>query len=257
MVEDRVPAVESAVRILKFLKDRNHRPWGVSELSRSLELNKSTCFNILKSLTQHGLVAYDGGTKKYGLGSGLIELGGAASTATSRATVAKPFLQDLFDELKLTCLLGQRFQDQVIIVDRVEAQDPFRITIPVGQAIPVGQGALGRCFLAYLPEADLDHLWSQGVLEHADPRKGQQVAPIAKTLAKVRHQGFAESFGEITKGVNAVAAPIFDHRDQVALALGVIGFASMLPPRRLAHCGRKLREVSGLISRIMGGGQRG
>ncbi len=251
--EDRVPAVESAVRILKFLKDRNHRPWGVSEVSRSLHLNKSTCFNILKSLAGHGLVTYDDGTKKYGLGSGLIELGGAASAATSRATVAKPFLQDLFDELKLTCLLGQRFQDQVIIVDRVEAQDPVRITIPVGQALPVGQGALGRCFLAFLPEADLERLWSQGMLEQRGTRRGQQLVQITKTLAKVRHQGFAESFGEIAKGVNAVAAPIFDHQGQVTLALGVIGFASLLPPRKLAHCGRKLREVSGLISRIMGG----
>lgn len=251
VAEDRVPAVESAVRILKFLKDRNHRPWGVSELSRSLDINKSTCFNILKALARHGLVAYDGGTKKYGLGSGLIELGGAASTATSRATVAKPFLQDLFDELKLTCLLGQRFQDRVIIVDRVEAQDPFRITIPVGQALPLGQGALGRCFLAYLSEPDLDHLRSQGVLDGQDPRAGGP--QMATALAKVRRHGFAESFGEIAKGVNAVAAPIFDHRGHVILALGVIGFASLLPPRRLAHCGRKLREVSGLISRIMGG----
>lgn len=254
MAEDRVPAVESAVRILKFLKDRNHRPWGVSELSRSLHLNKSTCFNILKALSGHDLLAYDEGTRKYGLGSALIELGGAASIATSRAEVAKPFLQDLFEELNLTCLLGQRFQDRVIIVDRVEAQDAFRITIPIGQALPLGQGALGRCFLAYLPESDLDHLWSQGVLEQADRRKGQP--QIKKALAKDRRQGFAESFGEIAKGVNAVATPIFDHRGDVALALGVIGFASVLPHRRLAHCGRKLREVSGLITRIMGGQPR-
>lgn len=254
MGEDRVPAVESAVRILKFLKERNHRPWGVSELSRSLHLNKSTCFNILKALSGHDLVAYDEGTRKYGLGSALIELGGAASIATSRATVAKPFLQDLIEELKLTCLLGQRFQDRVIIVDRVEAQDAFRITIPIGQALPLGQGAMGRCFLAYLPEVDLDHFGSHEALEHAGPRKGQP--QIKKALAKVRRQGFAESFGEIAKGVNAVATPIFDHRGDVSLALGVIGFASVLPPRRLAHCARKLREVSGLITRIMGGQPR-
>ncbi|MFQ5803311.1 MAG: IclR family transcriptional regulator [Candidatus Methylomirabilales bacterium] len=254
MAEDRVPAVESAVRILTFLKDRNHRPWGVSELSRSLHLNKSTCFNILRALSGHDLLAYDEGTRKYGLGSALIELGGAASIATSRAEVAKPFLQDLFEELNLTCLLGQRFQDRVIIVDRVEAQDPFRITIPIGQALPLGQGALGRCFLAYLPESDLEHLWSQGVLEQADLRKG--LPQIKKALAKVRRHGFVESFGEIAKGVNAAATPIFDHRGDVTLALGVIGFASLLPPRRLAHCGRKLREVSGLITRIMGGQAR-
>ncbi|MFQ5657778.1 MAG: IclR family transcriptional regulator [Candidatus Methylomirabilales bacterium] len=255
MAEGQVPAVEGAIRILKFLKDRNHRPWGVSELSRSLHLNKSTCFNILRSLYRHDLVAYDTGTKKYGLGSALIELGGAASAATSRAEVAKPFLQDLFDELKLTCLLGQRFQDRVIIVDRVEAQDAFRITVPIGQALPLGQGAMGRCFLAYLAEGDLDGLKSRGVLEQAGRRRGELYPQIKRALAKVQRQGFAESFGEVAKGVNAVAAPIFD-RDQVILALGVIGFSSFLPPRRLGHCGRKLREVSGLITRIMGGQPR-
>ena len=256
MPESQVPAVEGAVRILTFLKDRNHRPWGVSELSRSLELNKSTCFNILRSLARHGLVSYDGGTKKYGLGSALIELGGAASAATSRADVAKPFLQDLFDELKLTCLLGQRFQDGVIIVERVEAQDPFRITIPIGQALPLGQGALGQCFLAYLPEGDLDRLWSRGILERPERRREQRYPQIKKALAEVRRRGFAESFGEVAKGVNAVAAPILDHRGQVTLALGVVGFASLLPRRRLARCGRKLREVAGLITRVIGGQAR-
>ncbi len=253
MTGDRVPAVESAVRILKFLKDRNHRPWGVSELSRSLQLNKSTCYNLLKALSRHGLVGYDAGTKKYGLGSALIEFGGAASAATSRAEVAKPFLQDLYEELRLTCLLGQRYHDRVIVVDRVEAQDAFRVTIPIGQALPLGQGALGQVFLAYLSEEELDRLWSRGVLEQADRRRGQRVAQINKTLAEVRHRGFAESFGEVAKGVNAVAVPIFDHRGDVTLALGVIGFASLLPRRRLAGCGRRLREVSGLITRIVGG----
>lgn len=254
MAEGQVPAVESAIRILNFLKERTHRPWGVSELSRSLQLNKSTCFNILRSLARHGLLAYDGASKKYGLGSALIELGGAASAATSRADVAKPFLRDLFDELQLTCLLGQRFQDRVIIVDRVEAQDAFRITIPIGQALPLGPGALGRCFLAHLSDAEMDRLWARGVLEQAEGRRGQRYPQmIKKALGEVRRRGFAESFGEVAKGVNAAAAPIFDPRGQVILALGVIGFASLLPPRRLARCGRRLREVSGLISRVIGG----
>jgi DNA-binding IclR family transcriptional regulator len=56
--------------------------------------------------------------------------------------------------------------------------------------------------------------------------------------------------------VNAVAAPILDHRGQVTLALGVVGFASLLPRRRLARCGRKLREVAGLITRVIGGQAR-
>ena len=253
MDEGGVPAVESAVRILKFLKDRHHRPWGVSELSRGVELNKSTCFNILKTLSRHGLVAYDEDTKKYALGSALIEFGGVASAATSRTGLAKPFLRDLFDELNLTCLLGQRSKDQVIIVDKMEAHDAFRITVPIGQLLPLTQGAMGRCFLAFLEESEIHRLLAAAGPGEGDRRRGQRYLRITKGLTEIRRRGFAESFGEVAKGVNAVAAPIFDHRGQVILAIGIIGFASLLPPRRLARCGRKLREVAGLISRAMGG----
>lgn len=247
-----VPAVESAVRILKFLKERHHRPWGVSELSRSLELNKSTCFNILKTLSRHGLVAYDEDTKKYALGSALIEFGGVASATSGRTGLAKPFLRDLFDELQLTCLLGQRVKDQVIIVDKVETPDAFRITVPIGQVLPLTQGAIGRSFLAFLPEEEIRRLLAIEGSGEGDRRSGQRYLRMAKGLQEIRRRGFAESFGEIAKGVNAVAAPIFDHRGQVILAIGIIGFASLLPPRRLARCGRKLREVAGLISRTGG-----
>lgn len=249
----RVPALEHAIKLLRFLKQRNHRPWGVSELSRGVKVNKSTCFTILRTLQQHGFVAYDEATKKYSLGTALIELGGAVASAVSGAVVAKPFLLDLFEELRLTSLLGRRVQDKVVIIDKAEVLDDFRVTVPLGQVLPLASGAMGRSLLSRMRDSEVERLLRSEVVLGQRLRKGPAVARIRRELEEARRRGYAESLGEIQAGINSVAAPIFDHQGNAVLTIGVIGLGSALPPRTLPRCGRKVREVASLITRAIGG----
>lgn len=248
----RVPALEQAIRILRYLGGRTHRPWGVSELSRALQVNKSTCFAILKTLEQHGLVVADRATKKYALGTALIELGGAAASQVGGAVVAKPFLQELSRDLRLTCLLGRRVQDRVIVIDRVEAEADFRVTVPIGQAFPLVEGALGKSLLAHVRETELERIL-RATQEGPKGGRGMDVAVLRRELLVIRRRGVAISFGEVQAGIHSVAAPIFDAHGEPALAVGVVGLASSLPPKVLAPCGRRVREEAVLITRALGG----
>ena len=247
------PALEHAIRLLRFLKQRNHRPWGVSELSRGVEVNKSTCFTILKTLQRHGFVAYDDTTKKYSLGTALIELGGAVASAASGAVVAKPFLLDLFEELRLTSLLGRRVQDKVVVIDKAEVLDDFRVTVPLGQVLPLASGAMGRSLLSRIRDSEVERILRSEVATGQRARKGAVLARMRRELEEVRQRGYAESLGEIQAGINSVAAPIFDHQGDAVLTIGVIGLGSALPPRSLPRCGRKVRDVASLITRAIGG----
>jgi DNA-binding IclR family transcriptional regulator len=249
----RVPALEHAIKLLRFLKERNHRPWGVSELSRGVKVNKSTCFTILRTLQRHGFVAYDGTTKKYSLGTALIELGGAVASAASGAVVAKPFLVDLFEELRLTSLLGRRVQDKVVIIDKAEVLDDFRVTVPLGQVLPLASGAMGRSLLSRMRESEVERILRSEVIVGQRVRKVAAMARVRRELEEARRRGYAESLGEIQAGINSVAAPIFDHQAHAVLAIGLIGLGSALPPRTLPRCGRKVREVASLITRAIGG----
>lgn len=251
--EYRVPALEHAIRLLRFLKDRNHRPWGVSELSRALQVNKSTCFTILRTLQRYRFVAYDVATKKYTLGTALIELGGAVAAAASGAVVAKPFLADLFEELRLTSLLGRRVEDKVVIIDKAEVLDDLRVTVPLGQVLPLATGAMGRSLLSRMPASEVERiLRAEAVLDRRG-RKGAVLERVRRELEEVRRRGYAESLGEIQAGINSVAAPIFDHQGHAVLTIGVICLGSALPSRSLPRCGRKVRDVASLISRAIGG----
>ena len=249
----RVPALEHAARLLRFLKERNHRPWGVSELSRGIKVNKSTCFTILKTLERHGFVAHDDTNKKYSLGTALIELGGAVAAAASGAVVAKPFLVDLFEEMRLTSLLGRLVQDKVVVIDKAEVLDDFRVTVPLGQVLPLVSGAMGRSLLCRMRESDIERVLRAEIVLGQRGRRGPILARVRREVEEARRRGYAASLGEIQAGINSVAAPIFDHQGQAVLTIGVIGLGSSLAPRTLPRHGRKVREVASLITRAIGG----
>jgi len=251
----RVPALEHAVRLLRFLKERNHRPWGVSELSRGVQVNKSTCFSILRTLERHALVAYDQVTKKYSLGTALIELGGAVAAAASGAVVAKPFLVDLFEEMRLTSLLGRLVQDKVVVIDKAEVLDDFRVTVPLGQVLPLVSGAMGRSLLCRMRESDIERVLQAEIMLGQRGRRGSVLARVRREVEEARRRGYAASLGEIQAGINSVAAPIFDHQGHPVLTIGLVGFGSAMPPRRLPRYGRKVREVASLITHAMGGAE--
>lgn len=251
--EYHVPALEHAIKLLRFLKQRNHRPWGVSELSRGLKINKSTCFTILRTLQRHEFVGYDDATKKYSLGTALIELGGAVASAISGAVVAKPFLLDLLEELRLTSLLGRRFQDKVVIIDKAEVLDDFRVTVPLGQVLALASGAMGRSLLSRMRDSEVERILRAEVGAAQGPKKAATLGRLRREIGETRRRGYAESLGEIQAGINSVAAPIFDHQGNAVLSIGVIGLGSALPPRTLPRCGRKVREMAALITGAIGG----
>src|SRR3972149_3748240 len=151
----RVPAVEMAVRILKQLK-RHPGPLPLSEISQSLKVNKSTCYGVLKTLQQHGLVSYDEPSKRYSLGLALMGFGG-------------------------------------VVGSRLGA--PPALSIPRGQQVPITAGAMGKCFLAHLPEPEVERLLSSPGLRPFTARSIVDVHRSPLELKRARAAGWAESSG--------------------------------------------------------------
>lgn len=63
-----VGAVVSALDIMRFLAQADE-PLRLAQISRSLGLNNSTCFNILRTLELEGIVEFDRLSKLYRAGT--------------------------------------------------------------------------------------------------------------------------------------------------------------------------------------------
>ncbi|GMR11371.1 MAG: HTH-type transcriptional repressor AllR [Anaerolineae bacterium] len=246
-----VPAVERAMRILNAFKD-GRVEYGVSELSHTLDINKSTVHGIVRTLSEYRMLEQDPSTRKYRLGPGLIELGGLARARRDVRDVAHPFTTDLMELTRETVLLGVFEDDGITIIDAMQPARELRITAAPGQRLPYSAGSFGRAFLAWMREEQVDRLIATYGLRRFTDTTLTDPARYEASLEKVRREGYAvDDSEEYLEGVWAVSAPIHDEEGILAV-LTVVGFTGRMEDDAKSSAIEAANRAARQISRGMG-----
>jgi DNA-binding IclR family transcriptional regulator len=111
--------------------------------------------------------------------------------------------------------------------------------------------AAGKVLLAHLPREELD-LALAGKLESFTPHTITDPVRLRNDLAAIRAQGYAIVQEELEEGLNAAAAPIYDHTARVTAAISVAGPAYRVTPERLPELVRQLVSTANQISEQLG-----
>lgn len=222
----------------------------ISELARQLGINKGTMRDLLETLRAHGLLERDEGRKQYRLGPRLARLGMAALGQLDLASVARPYLADLAQEINGAVLLVVPDGDRATIVDKVDGgRVAVEVSATVGRRIRLAAGALGKIFLASVDAASRAQYLAD--LTHPTARTITDPVDYAAEIAAARRQGFATDDEEYLAGVRATAAAVRDARGRVVAAILVIGLTGTLSVADLstvgAACGRAARSISAAL----------
>ena len=253
-VGTKVPAVATAIALLRLLQARRGRPARLSELADALGANRSTCFNILKTLQSEGFVAYSGETKAYRLGPALLELGLSVGRDLDVISVALPYAQALVRDIEFAVLLVRRLADgRFMVADKVESLKDIKVTIAVGETFPANAPLLARCHLAWSTEEEVDAFIARHGLTRFTPTTVTDPEQFKAELAEVREVGYAVSRGEYYLRNNAVASPVFGPDGRVTLILSTLGFSSDLTDAHIPVYGQKLAAAAAQVTRAMGG----
>lgn len=220
-----VPSVDSAMRIIELLTKEKFRSATLTNISTELEINKSTCLRILKTLEYHEMIVCDEFIKEYSLGPNLIPLGKRAQELNDYIRVASSFLPDLAKIGMTFVLVKQGRGSELIYVAKQEPPLKIRLTISTGDSFPIPAGASGKCFFSYLPEEEGDSIISKklsnGRLPVYTDNSVLTVNQLQKEKETILKNGIAESHEEYSPGISGFSAPIFDNDQNIILALGV------------------------------------
>jgi DNA-binding IclR family transcriptional regulator len=137
-----------------------------------------------------------------------------------------------------------------------------------GTVFSLAHTASGRLFAAWqAPKQAREHLEAERrqVRTHPEPAMpGMPPAPALPAwkdfepqLAEVRARGLSRSVGEVLTGVNAMAAPVFDHTGAMVLAITAIGSAALFDTDWDGAIARALREGAAQVSERLGAAVRG
>lgn len=251
-VPNLVPAVDRAIQIL-FSFASGDESFGVSDLSRMLDLNKSTVYDILNTLAYHNFLEREEETKKYRLGPALFYLGNLVGARLTVRDVAHPFVRELAARFTSTVILGTFTPNgRVMIVDSAEPELDIKISASTGSRISHWSGVFGKLFHAALPPAALRALLSEKPIRPLTPKTIVDPGQYAAALERVREQGYALDDGEFLHGVRAVGVPINDREGRVAAVLAVLGFERGMGEERIDLLVEELPEVGRRISELLG-----
>jgi len=242
-----VRSVERAISIL-FLVAQKDRPMGLSEISRSVGLDKATTLRLLTTLEGSSLIQQDTATRRYLLGGGVNQLSGAWRNDLRQ--ISRPHLKALWrDTTETVCLACLRGLERVY-VEILPSMHELSDVPAIGRAYPIHVGAAGIVIMAHAADADVEH-----ILRNCEPPIAPDSAEerrLRKAWKAARQQGYAFSIGHPNEGSSAIAAPVFDRDGEVVGAVVVRGPDVRLTREKLIQLAPAVRKTAARISEVLG-----
>jgi DNA-binding IclR family transcriptional regulator len=243
------PSVKKAFAILSAIS-ASKNGMGVSDLAKKLKMAKSTVHGMTSALEELGAVMRDPLTKKYKLGFTLLEIGRSAYSRIDLETAARPVTEKLMEKTRTSVFIGILNWDQVTILDIVESRQDLHITAPVGSTVPLLAGAVGKVFLASMPEEQAAKIVKSKGLPRFTDNSIVDGDSYFNELAHVRQHGYAVDDEEYIIGVRAVASPLTG-LGQLQSAIWAVGFKANLDEKKMQTLIEEtLQAARGISQRI-------
>jgi DNA-binding IclR family transcriptional regulator len=251
-----VPAVDRAVRLLRALSAHEgegpHQPgMSASELSRELDISKSTLSGLLATLERHGLIQRDPLTRRVRLGLALVELAASVAADIDVRDAARPQLVQLCRRSGETAILHLVGGDDVRIAERAEPDAQLKVVAPLRTRLPRFAGSVAKVLLAALDPDEAEAIVRGQALPAFTPRSIVDPDAYLEQLAQTRRRGYARENEEYLVGVSAVSAPVINHEGRT---IGTISLACVKTRarERLQELTEPVMDAAAQTSRRLG-----
>jgi len=230
--EKTVQIVHRIARVLHAFSNQGQGPLGITDLANATGLPKSTTHRLVTALVNEGLLIQDEDSHKYALSLRITALGASILSSHTVRKTARPILMELRDQTRESVHLAVLEGMEAVIIDTEDSYFFVRAVNVPGQHLPAHAVSTGKVLLAYQWEPRLREVLAHTTLVRYTEHTITDPLLFLEELARVRAQGYAISHGELEVGIDAVAAPIFDHLHSIVAAVSIGGPSERCLPRR-------------------------
>ncbi|MCC5859452.1 MAG: IclR family transcriptional regulator [Ectothiorhodospiraceae bacterium] len=177
------------------------------EIAQRTRIPKPTVSRLTYTLTKLGYLSYSERLERYQLGTGVLALGYSCLASMGIRQVARPLMQQLADEVGLAVSLGSRDRLSMVYLENCQGGGALTLRPQVGSRIPIATTAMGRAFLAVLPEQERQYLMEH--IQRKDPENWPEIRDgIHQAVRDYQELGYCMSLGDWERDVNAVGVPL-------------------------------------------------
>ena len=238
--------VQRVFRAIEALADG---PRSASEVSRVLDVNRSTALRLLGELEATGYVARDPATKRYhAVSARFYRLIAEGDDRADWREVVDPLLAELRDEFGEAAIVGLPANGAMVYMAYFSSAHMVTIRERLGTIRPMHCSALGKAYLSGLDPSALDEELGRLTYVGGTAKAPQGPLELRERVDEARRRGHAIDRDETFDGGSCIAAPMFISGSLVG-AIGVSGPSTRFTERRFEDIGARLREITGRLHR--------
>ena len=242
------PAIRRAVAVFELLAG-SRRGLSLSEVSRKLDLPKSSTHRILSTLEQTACIHKNPESGRYYLGVKLIGLSKAIVEGLELRERATPFLAGLMNRTNLTVHMAVLEHGQAVLVAKLEPPNQPSVGTWVGKAMDANSTAVGKALIAFISPSELaKQIRESSTFVRHNERTIVTLTQLKRELARIRKLGYSVDDEEDEVGTRCVGAPIFDSGGRVVAAISVVGYVDQMTIERVEELGQAVKQTAAAIS---------
>ena len=228
--------IKSAERTLALFElfSREQRPFTVGRIAAALGIPQPSVSMLLHNLEALGYLEYDQAARTYAPSIRVALLGSWIDRKFALAGAIGQTLGELQRATGLTAFIGIQNGSSAQYVLAQNAGSPDRLEVVSGGHRSLTVSAVGRALLSLKPDAEVRSWVRRCNAEAGEPRFRVNETAYLALMEQVRGRGWAETAGEVTPGLGAIAMTFVSPMGTAPLAVGAGGPMAQLATRREA-----------------------
>ena len=217
------PAVDSLLDILEFMA-KNPRPFGPTELSKTLGISANLVFRVMKRLVERKYAeATEDGT--YSLSTRFFSLGMTLHSNFDLRRRARKHLEKLCEATGETCQIQIPDGDRMLVLDSANPPTEFFFQVIPGSRLHYHANAFGKAVLAFMDEEEMKHILPEKFPAFTD-NTVTSMKKLKVELEEIAKNAIAYDNEEYLKGIFCIGAPVLDVMGKACAGVGMTGISS-------------------------------
>lgn len=246
----KLKSIERALKLLEcFTVDEPEL--GVTQISKKLNMHKSTVFNIIDTFESCGYLAKNAITGKYKLGLKILQISYNMYSTQDTRKVLNPYLKEIADKTEETVYLGLLCEDEVIYIDAIHSAKNSRMnTNMIGIKAPVYCTAIGKAMLSEMTDEEVSRIISKPLVRFT-PNTITDMSIFREDLDNIRKRGFSIDDMEHEYGIKCVGIALNSISGQQIAAVSISGPSLRFNNAEIEEYARILKDLKSKVSKLI------
>ena len=216
-------------------------PVRLTELARALKMTLPRISRHVSTLRALGFIEKAEPLEAYRLGTKLFVMGQIALEQNTLVDVAPPHLSRLRDQVRHSVILSTHSGDGCVVLTCIQSNESPTIVVRPGTHLELPNSPSARILKAF----------SSDTREDGTPFQDNYPEERHKFILAHYHDFEADTRGS---GIGSIAAPVFDHNDQIVGVIAVLMPSTALAAGPNPSIVKALTNCAAQISSTMGSG---